>query len=65
MSHTSVNLNNYVCICSTYPPKSVLVEGVGDGYKLHQVKYLGNDNWITDLGESISIYYWRFSPVKK
>lgn len=60
----SVNLSNYVCICSTYPPKSILVEGVGDKYSIHKVKYLGNNKWINDLGQNIPIYYWKFLPTK-
>lgn len=62
--NSSFKISDYVCICTTYPPINILVEGVGDNYSLSQVKYLGNDKWITIESKSISIYYWRFLPAK-
>lgn len=62
--NSQLELTNYVCICTTYPPVNILVEGVGNHYSLSQVKYLGNDKWITNDGHPISIYYWRFLPAK-
>lgn len=62
--NSSVNLNNYVCICSTYPPTRILVEGVGLNYKLFRVKYLGSDTWVDENDSPVDIYYWRFLPNK-